>query len=311
MKRFVFLTMLAALLFALALPAAADVAYMPRDDFLMKHMDECSYENRWYYANGSEGYVLAYRSPESSDATPLPNGNRYLITNIYQGSWGVLEYDTKTLENSESSGSVVGWVKLDQMVAEYDNVAFRADHAGELTECSDELEIAEDQTVYAYQYPGSGIVVAEFSGDWATSIPFQQAFTDPAGRKWGYCGYLFGVKNFWVCLDDPFNAELAPDENRVEIRVTEAKSDPEETAPETPGQTDSDVSSGNTTDPLSPAKIGKTISLTPAADAPTISKAAVKNARSRSPYIAAAAAGVVVIAAAVLVVTLRKKQKQK
>lgn len=310
MKRFVFLIALAALLAALAMPAAADVAYMPRDDFLMKHMEECRYENRWYYTNGEEGYVLAHKSPESADATPLPNGNRYLITNIYQGSWGVLEYDPKTLENSEASGCVAGWVELEQMVAEYDNTAFRADHAAELTEYDEQLKLAKDQTAYAYKYPGSGVVIAEISGEWSEAISFQQAFTDPAGRKWGYCGYHFGIKGFWVCLDDPFNGELAPDENCVVV-VPAAEKDAGATPTDTPAPTDEPTGPDEPTDPAVPAQIGKTIPLTPAADAPTISKAAAKNARARSPYIAAAAGGVAVIAAAVLVATLRKKQKQK
>lgn len=203
MKRFVFLIALAALLAALAMPAAADVAYMPRDDFLMKHMEECRYENRWYYTNGEEGYVLAHKSPESADATPLPNGNRYLITNIYQGSWGVLEYDPKTLENSEASGCVAGWVELEQMVAEYDNTAFRADHAAELTEYDEQLKLAKDQTAYAYKYPGSGVVIAEISGEWSEAISFQQAFTDPAGRKWGYCGYSTAARRTSAAITAP------------------------------------------------------------------------------------------------------------
>ncbi|MBR4441895.1 MAG: hypothetical protein IKS52_01315 [Clostridia bacterium] len=56
MKRLASLFVLAALICALALPAAADVAYMPRDNFIEKHWDECSYVNRWFWTNG-EAYM--------------------------------------------------------------------------------------------------------------------------------------------------------------------------------------------------------------------------------------------------------------
>ena len=98
MKRLFSLLLLIALLCAPVLPAAADVAYMPRDNFLEKHWDDCRYESRWYYANGAEGYVLAHKTPDSKEATPLPNGGKYYISNIYKGEWGVLEYDPDTLE---------------------------------------------------------------------------------------------------------------------------------------------------------------------------------------------------------------------
>ena len=98
MKRLASLLVLAALICALALPAAADVAYMPRDNFIEKHWDECSYVNRWFWTNGEAGYVLAHKTPDSKEATPLPNGGKYYISNVYQGKWGVLEYDPGTLE---------------------------------------------------------------------------------------------------------------------------------------------------------------------------------------------------------------------
>ena len=96
MKRCLFVILCAALL--LALPAAADVAYMPEDSFLEKHREDCSYVGRWYWTNGAEGYVLAHKTPDSAEATPLPNGGKYYISSVYKGKWGVLEYDPGTLE---------------------------------------------------------------------------------------------------------------------------------------------------------------------------------------------------------------------
>jgi len=309
MKRLFSLLLPAALLCALALPAAADVAYLPRDNFIETHWADCSYENRWYYTNGTEGYVLAYKSPESDEATPLPNGGKYYISNVYKGKWGVLEYDKDTLENSMVNGSVSGWVKMSEMVADYDNESFMADHRKELVYEhtaleSATLELEEDQSVYLYKYPGSGEVRLEVQSDWfrEASDLFSALFTDPAGRSWGYCSYHYGFRDFWICLDDPHNGALPPDENCVTIVTRGAAPAPSGTPEPTEAPAPSEAPLPSPT-----AAAGKTVELTPAADEQTLKQAAKDN-RGSGPYIAAGAGGVAVVAAAVLIAALRKKK---
>ena len=334
MKRLSSLLLALALLCALALPAAADVAYMPRDNFIEKHWQDCRYENRWYWTNGAAGYVLAHKTPDSKEATPLPNGGIYYISNVYQGKWGVLEYNPDTLENTLWNGSVSGWVDMDEMVADYDNDAFTADHRAELSDAQAELALGFSDVAYGYKYPGSGIVTDEFSGQNYTE-PFLLAplFTDPAGRTWGFVGYYYGRHDCWICIDDPHNGALPPDENCVSIvtrdaaQPTDAPSPTEAPAPTqtpVPGPTQSPAPTQTpapdptqspapaqtpTLDPAqSPAPVGRTVELTPSADPQTLQQAAKDN-RGSGPYIAAGAGGVVVIAAAVLVAALRKKRK--
>ena len=305
MKRLFSVLMLAALLCALALPAAADVAYMPRDNFLEKHWEDCRHENRQYWTNGAEGYVLAHSTPGSADATPLPNGGLYYISNVYKDEWGVLEYDRDTLENKLWNDSVSGWVKMSDMVMDYDSAAFEADHAAELTEESAELQLAYSDVAYGYKYPGSGIVTEEFSGQ-NYRDPFRLAplFKDPAGRTWGFVGYYYGRHNCWICLDDPCSDALPPDENAVTV-VIAASALPTPAAPtEMPAETSEPAEAPAPP----PASAGKTVELTPAADDATLQQAAKDN-RGSGPYIAAGAGGVVVIAAAVLTAALRKKRK--
>ena len=342
-KRLFSLLLLCALLSALAAPALADVAYLPRDNFIEKHWDECSYENRWYWTNGAEGYVLAHKTPGSAEAAPLPNGGKYYVSNVYRDEWGVLEYDPDTLENALGNGSVSGWVKMSDMAADYDADAFYADHRSELVTDGDaELEIDSGRTVYLYKYPGSGEVTGELSGSWGGDpISFNTRFTDPAGRQWGYCNYYYGHRDFWVCLDDPFNDALAPDENSVTI-VTAPAAAPVPTAAPTPeppsptaaptvapspepggapAPTAAPTVAPNSTEAPRPTQStvpsetpapttapGKTVELTPPADKETLDQAAKDN-RGAGPYIAAGAAAVVIIAAAVLAATLKKKKK--
>ena len=300
MKRLFSLLLLIALLCAPVLPAAADVAYMPRDNFLEKHWDDCRYESRWYWTNGAEGYVLAHKTPDSKEATPLPNGGKYYISNIYKGEWGVLEYDPDTLANDLDNTSVSGWVKMSEMTADYDNRAFMADHAGELVSETAGLAWDEPDNVFTYKYPGSGVVLEELERGWfgGEDIVFDTLFTDPAGRRWGYCPYLYAHRDFWVCLDDPYNGALPPDENCVTI-VTKPPAAPAPAPTEAPKPAET---------PAPAEAPGKTLVLTPPADDAALQQAAKDN-RGSGPYIAAAGAAAVVVAAAVLIAALRKKKK--
>ena len=42
----------------------ADVIWEPEDSFYKKHSEECVYVNRLYTANGPDGEVILYKSPE-------------------------------------------------------------------------------------------------------------------------------------------------------------------------------------------------------------------------------------------------------
>ena len=344
MKRLFTLLLAVALLGALFVPALADVAYMPRDNFYEKHYKECSYLSRWYWTNGPEGYVLAHNTPDSAEATPLPNGGLYYVSYLYNDRWGVVEFDKDTLEHSSSAGNASGWVDIYEMVADYDNDAFEADHRAELNSGAQaELKLEFDDVAYGYKYPGSGIVTKEFSGQtyWRDPFLLSPLFTDPAGRTWGYVGYNYGRHDCWICIDDPFNGALAPDENAVTFVAAAAPTTPEPPAPTAAPTvapapepaTDPDATSSATKDPdatssatkdpdateaarpdkptapeETPAPAGKTVELTPAADKETLDQAAKDN-RGSGPYIAAGAAAVVIAAAAVLAATLKKKKK--
>ena len=76
-------------------------------------------------------------------------------------------------------------------------------------------------------------------------------FTDPAGRTWGEIGYFYGIRNCWVCIDDPYNGALPPDENCVTVALR-AQATPEPAEMPAPAET--------------PAPAGKTVELTPPAD---------------------------------------------
>ena len=221
MKRFFTALLALMLLCALTVPVLADVAYEPDDAFFRRHSGECRHENRAYYTNGAEGFVLVYGSPTGDAEAALPNGYNYWIYYTYKDEWGYLEYDPDDPDSENWREFVSGWVKLADMTADYDYRAFDAEHGSEISEADVRLEAPRSSTVFFYKYPGSGIVTDKIKVDWVTvdGPSFTRVFTDSAGRDWGYIGYYCGYRNIWVCIDDPCNPELPPDENYRAVNI--------------------------------------------------------------------------------------------
>ena len=289
MKRWMIILLLVLLLCALAIPAAADLVILPDNNFYKSHRSECVSEDRAYYANGPEGYVLAYTSPESPDGKPLRNGEAFHVSNIYQNRWGLVAYNARTMDrqNMSESNRAYGWVDLNEMVADYDGISFAADHAAEIVETNLELDTGLFGSAACYKYPGSGIVVDRPEIGWLqrNMTAFTAKFIDPAGRTWGYVPKSYYHRDaWWICLDAPNDASLPPDENCVEI-----------------------VRHGEV--PKLGA-VGKVIELNPAADEATLRSAARTHSGVR-PYGIACAVGMVIVAAAVLFTTLRRRARRK
>lgn len=286
MKRWMIILLLVLLLCALAIPAAADLVILPDNNFYKSHRSECVSEDRAYYANGPEGYVLAYTSPESPDGKPLRNGEVFHVSNIYQNRWGLVAYNARTMDrqNMSESNRAYGWVDLNEMVADYDDISFAADHAAEIVETNLELDTGLFGSAACYKYPGSGIVVDRHEIGWLqrNMTAFTAQFVDPEGRTWAYVPKSYNHRDaWWICLDAPNDASLPPDENCVEI-VQHGE------APKL-------------------GAVGKVIELNPAADEATLRSVAKAHSGAR-PFVIACAVGMVIVAAAVLIATLRRKE---
>ena len=218
MKKMLVFMLSLVLLLSLCPAALADVIAMPQDSFFEKHRDECRHENRGYYTNGSDGYVVGMNAPEGSSKVVFPNGTHFVVSWTYgegEERWGFMEYDSETLEQSYGDASC--WVKMSDMLSDYDSESFMAEHEAELVEESAQVVIPDYQTyMICWAYPSSDTVKFTIGGH-ANTIDFHQTYTDTQGRKWGYCGYWRGHRNFWVCLDDPFNQQLSPGEEYVDV----------------------------------------------------------------------------------------------
>ena len=234
MKRTI--SLLLALIFVLALAPAvrADVIIEPEDSFFWDHRGECQYHSRSYYADGPENVAVVYRSPESSAVVErVKNGDELWISYTYEDkngiSWGYCE-------NYEEDWA--GWVPMDYLLLKYDNTSFQEEFAHRIETPDDYSELSAEGEVYLWNYPGSEdsttiLVEPDY-------LPlYSLEFTDDAGRKWGYVGYHMGIRNVWVCLDDPtadyrtLYAEAAP--QTVTHPVKEQGTEPIEIRPAGPG----------------------------------------------------------------------------
>ena len=175
----------------------ADVIWEPEDSFYHRHAEECTYVNRVYIANGPDGEVILYKSPEMPiTVTTWENGYRVGILYIYEDadgvSWGICD---------DYQGTV-GWMPMEYMEPEYDSISFQEENADKIVRengALDDKYIGE--TVLFWKYPGSE-VYTEMTADSYTP-EYQSLYVDGNGKKWGCVGYYFGHRNVWICLDDP------------------------------------------------------------------------------------------------------------
>ena len=201
MKKWISLLFAALLALSLAVPAAADVIWEPEDAFYKKHADDCTLLQRSFYANGADGYINLYESPESAFVTgQLENGAQLYIDWQYE-DWGYLEGDKS------------GWVPLGDLQIIYDYLSFAEEYGDEFlpydaAQYRPLMETWAGDTLALWPYPGA----AEAQNVWQGAADamaelrqngFDNIFVDEEGYTWGYRAYLYGNRNVWVCLDDP------------------------------------------------------------------------------------------------------------
>lgn len=181
----------------------ADVIFEPQDSFYEEHREECKYVNRAFTANGPDGKVILYKSPELQVVTNTwSNGETVYISHTYEDSrgvvWGICDD--------------AGWMPMAYMEVVYDSISFAEEYAQDI---ADETGMLDEQymgrKIYLWEYPGAtqeNTITAE------QYLPeYKSVYVDESGRSWGNIGYYYGYKNKWVCIDDPVtNAEgLYPD----------------------------------------------------------------------------------------------------
>lgn len=207
MKRKICTLFLAALaVLSLTVPASADSIWEPDDSFYKSHMGACTYVGREYELAGYDGKVTVFTAPGGMNKLTLDNGLRVGIQFTWKGkgtTWGYLvRWDESWDSRTE------GWVPMDDVSLVYDSKQFMTDHAGEIEETQPIPVDFHEAVLYDYPHGPAGSTLAEEPEYQRFDEMFTQVYTDGAGLRWGYVGYYMGIRDYWICLDDPMNQEL-------------------------------------------------------------------------------------------------------
>lgn len=210
MKKIAFLGLLLALFTMLSPSAYADILWEPDNSFYKSHADDCEYHDRFYTANGPQGYVTLYDAPNSgTPVAQVENGTELYIAYQYE-NWGCTSYS-----GAAGAEPTVGWLPLDQLVLVYDYLVFEDEFSSAFQPYQGEFADfdGDADALYCWNYPGAaeprtswksndGMLSHAFE-DLSGDNAFSHTFTDEEGHVWGFCSYLYGIRNFWVCLDAP------------------------------------------------------------------------------------------------------------
>ena len=204
MKKFLTGCCALALLLSLAATARADVLWSPRNDrFFEQHYDQCEYIGRQFYANGDEGFITLWDTPEGTQVVhQFQNGFTLWVYYQYEdwvcaAVWG-------------DEGEISGWAPIEDFALKYDYLCFAEEYGDQIHPYDGQFKDYDGNVaeIVFYDYPGAPAPkdvweAAEVLDQLTGTGYIDSTFTDEEGRTWGYVAYLFGSRNLWFCLDEP------------------------------------------------------------------------------------------------------------
>ena len=202
--------------------ASADLIWEPvGDSFYRLHRGDCEHVGRSYIANGPNGELVVYKSPEDPGiVTKVPNGSTFTVSFIYQDKDGI----TWAVYNDFTT-DIIGWVPYDYLVLKYDYISFQEEFGEQIVSEQGQLDSEwSKQEIYTWPYPGSPTSSTMIIGSEYTYTPeYSASYIDEAGRKWVYGGYYMGHRNYWICIDAPTAdyAALYPEGSALAKRLQE------------------------------------------------------------------------------------------
>ena len=85
MKKFICLMVMMTCFLFCTISVRADVIWEPQDDFYEKHRSDCTHVGRQFIADGPDGKVILYKSPESvKEVATWENGYKVWISFTYE-----------------------------------------------------------------------------------------------------------------------------------------------------------------------------------------------------------------------------------
>lgn len=189
------------ILTALAIPAAADVIVEPNNLFYTTHRDQCEYiRARHYLTNSDAGYVYLCQSPDNTmTVKSYPNGEQVTLTWLYispEGEeWGMIADES-------------GWLRLSDLSLIYDSKEFLKDNEDKCVPYEKDsfkpIEGSNATPILTWTYPGGELRERKITDGEITEF-VSKSYTDESGTVWGYIGYRYGERDFWICLSAPYD----------------------------------------------------------------------------------------------------------
>ena len=246
-KRFIILVMVC---FILNLSLAAYAGTPDSIRFLRQHKDECVEVNRYFYANGDDGYVLMKSAPSSEEymKTKIENNYECFIryTYNYKGElWGYI------YENPMPGNWFSSWISMNKLVLVYDSISFFEEHKDEFysyTGSYDALKKVEKIIVWPWPgFGGDGVRVRAraVKAEEIENFSISYSYKDKDGREWGFISshdltpkyidmwksrfvgslvYVYpNYNDMWICISDPANYHSMPAFNPPRVKDSDEK----------------------------------------------------------------------------------------
>lgn len=184
--------------------ATADVLPWPENDYFIDNEEDMELITGGYMVNCSGNKQKFYSAPGKLTAVfTVPRGE--IIYPSYRCTKDGEEWCI--VESWGNNYSYSGWCPMEALLPLYNSNYFTEEHADEIGEGFTE-EYKEGTVLYFYSYPGSGISPAPATVFDQEPVEFERSYTDSEGRKWGYVSYWYGIRDCWLCADDPTNDSL-------------------------------------------------------------------------------------------------------
>ena len=209
MKKAVFTLILAGLILVPAFSAYADVVAEINNDFYNKNQRYIVPLERIFTVNAPSGSATLKKEPGARNAiVEVENGESIYVSHscLYNGKfWGL----TSFYMESKQEWSREGWILMDDLLVEYDYIAFAEEHYKEFYEYEGDMEeIISAGAALVWPWPGAETPRWRLEEFDLENLWIYTAYTDDAGREWGFVSYLYGSQNIWVCLSDPVNPDI-------------------------------------------------------------------------------------------------------
>ncbi len=175
----------------------ADVLWEPQKDFFGENNIPTTIERRYYIVNSPTGFINVYKSPDSAAITgQLMNGESFFV--YYKAEYNGKHWGLNTSEE---------YICLENTYVKYDHISFAEEYSEKIEKLPSDTKVELKKGYMYSSYPGAA-EQNTIAFDCPEAFP-SYSFIDEAGLKWMFFGYVYGQRNFWVCMDEPLKRDHA------------------------------------------------------------------------------------------------------